>query len=572
MRRNRPTLAAAPTLALTLALALALAVALVATGITGAAPQRATATAPNVTTEPAIAGAAQVGSTLTATTGSWTGDTPLTYAFTWLRCNGSGNACTAIAGATSQSYLLVVGDLAATLRVSVVAVNGAGAGGGVSAPSAAVASAPSAPTSSVAPTISGTVRQGQVLTASPGTWTGTGTITYTYQWKRCDTAGQACADASSVIAQNTITLAAADVGKTIRAVVIATTGAGSASATSAPSPVVLSTNAPALTTLPTVSGVAREGETLTATAGTWAGSGLTYTYKWRRCDAAGENCVDASAPTAQSTVTLVLADTAKTLRVVVTATSSGGVATATSEPTQVIVKKDTPANTGVPTLTGTAREGQVLTIANGVWSATGTVAYTYQWKRCDTAGQACTDASSVIGQNTITLAVADIGKTIRAVVIATNAVGSATATTAATLVVAAKDAPAPPTGGTLPPGTGPLTIAQVASPNRLVMTTVTPVPARIMSRSVFVLRVKVTDAQGRPVEGAVVAALPLPTAWARGGKATTGVDGHAAIEIRPTAKLPLAKGVLSVFLQSTKPGDDAVLKVSGARIAQIRIG
>ena len=42
MRRNRPTLAAAPTLALTLALALALAVALAATGTAGAAPQRAT--------------------------------------------------------------------------------------------------------------------------------------------------------------------------------------------------------------------------------------------------------------------------------------------------------------------------------------------------------------------------------------------------------------------------------------------------------------------------------------------------------------------------------------------------
>ena len=572
MRQARLTLAATPTFALALALALALAVALAVADTGAAATRRAAATAPAVTSDPAIAGAAQVGSTLTATTGSWTGDSPITYSFTWLRCNASGNACTAIAGATSQSYLLVAGDLATTLRVSVVAVNGAGAGGGVSAPSAAIASTPSAPTSSVAPTVTGSVRQGQVLTASPGTWTGTGTITYTYQWKRCDTAGQACADASSVIAQNTITLAAADVGKTIRAVVIATTGAGSASATSAPSPIVLSTNAPALTTLPSVSGVAREGDTLTATAGTWAGSGLTYTYRWRRCDAAGENCVDASAPVVQNTVTLVLADTGKTMRVVVTATSSGGVATATGEPTQVVVKKDAPANTGAPTLAGTAREGQVLTVASGVWSATGTVAYTYQWERCDTAGQACVDASAVIGQNTITLAAADVGKTIRALVIATNTVGSAKSATAASAVVVAKDTPAPSTGGSLPTGTDPLTIAQISSPDRLVLKTVAPVPARITSRSVFVLQVKVTNAQGRPVGGAVVAALPLPTAWASGGRATTGVDGRAAIEIRPTAKLPLTKGSLAIFLQATKPGDDTVLKVSGARLAQIRIG
>jgi hypothetical protein len=70
----------------------------------------------------------------------------------------------------------------------------------------------------------------------------------------------------------------------------------------------------------------------------------------------------------------------------------------------------------------------------------------------------------------------------------------------------------------------------------------------------------------------VVAALPVPTAWAKGGKATTGDDGRAAITIRPTAKLPLERGTLWVFLQASKPGDDKVLKVSGARLAQVRIG
>lgn len=550
-------------------LALALVLAAVAAGTAHA---RAAAVAPAPTADPALAGAAQVGSTLTATTGSWTGDNPITFAFTWLRCNASGNACAAIAGATSQSYLLAAADLAATVRVSVVAVNAAGAAGAVSAPSAAITSAPSAPTSSVAPTVAGTARQGQVLTVSPGTWTGTGTIAYTYQWKRCDTSGQSCVDASSVIAQNTITLTAADVGTTIRAVVIATTSAGSASATSAPSPTVVSINAPALTTIPAVAGIGREGETLTATAGTWAGSGLAFTYKWRRCDQAGENCVDASAPVTQNTVTLQGADTGKTMRVVVTATSSGGSATATSEPTPVVVKKDAPVNTAVPTIAGTAREGQVLTVANGTWNATGAIAYAYQWKRCDAAGQACVDASAVIAQHGITLAAADVGKTIRAVVIATNAAGSATATSTATAVIVTKDATAPSTGGTLPSGTGPLTIAQVTAPNRLVMPKVTPVPSRVTSRAVFVLQVKVTDAQGRAVEGAVVAALPLPTAWARGGKATTGADGRVAIEIRPTAKLSLKRGTLAVFLQATKPGDDKVLKVSGARVAQIRVG
>jgi hypothetical protein len=317
---------------------------------------------------------------------------------------------------------------------------------------------------------------------------------------------------------------------------------------------------------------------LTATAGTWDGSGLSYTYKWRRCDAAGENCVDASAPISQNTVTLVSADTGKTIRVVVTATSSGGTATATSEPTGVVVKKDAPVNTALPTISGTAREGQTLTAANGTWNATGSVTYTYQWKRCDTAGQNCADASSVIAQNTIGLAAADVGKTIRAVVIATNAAGSATATTTASVTVVAKDAAAPggsgggSSAGSLPAGTGTLAIADVVAPNRLVIATVTPTPARITSRGAFVLQVKVTAVQGRPVEGATIAALPLPAAWAKGGAAVTGADGHAAITIRPTAALPLTKGTLPLFLQASKPADDKVLKVSGARMAQIRIG
>ena len=251
--------------ALATALALALVLAAVAATVAAAAQARARAIAPSQTTPPAVAGAAQVGSTLTATTGSWTGDSPITYSFTWLRCNAGGGSCTGIAGATSQSYLVAAADVAATVRVSVVAINATGAAASVSGPTAAVTSAPSAPTSSVAPAVTGTAREGQALTVSTGTWTGTGTITYTYQWKRCDTSGQNCVDASSVIGQNTITLAAADIGKTIRAVVIATTGAGAASATSAPSPTVVAVNAPTAGSLPTVSGITREGDTLTAT-------------------------------------------------------------------------------------------------------------------------------------------------------------------------------------------------------------------------------------------------------------------------------------------------------------------
>jgi len=564
--------------ALTLGLALALTtltVLAVVLTATAAAQARSAAVAPSNTVTPAVAGSTQVGSTLTATTGTWSGDTPITYATTWLRCNASGNACTGIAGATTATYLITIADLAATLRVSVVAVNAAGAAGAVTAPTAAVTSSPSAPANAVAPTLSGSARQGQTLSVANGTWSSSSSITYTYQWKRCDAAGQSCSDASAVIPQSSITLAAADVGKTIRAVVIATTTSGAASATSAPSTTVVSTNAPVSTGLPTVSGIAREGDVLTAATGTWGGAGLTYTYTWRRCDTAGQNCADASAAITQNTITLAAADVGKTIRVLVTATSSGGTATATSDSTDAVVKKDAPVATAAPSISGQAREGQALTVAPGTWSGTGTTSFTFQWKRCDSAGLNCTDASSVIPQSSITLTASDVGTTLRTLVIATNAAGSASTLAPATAIVVAKDAPAPagPTGAdALPTGTGTLAIAQIVSPNRLVLATATPTPGRISSRGAFVLSVKVTDLKGRPVEGAVVAALPLPTAWAKGGSATTGADGRAAITIRPTAKLPLTPGTLSVFLQATRTGDDKLLKVTGSRLAQIRIG
>lgn len=74
-------------------------------------------TSPSNTVLPIISGAAQVGSTLTCSTGTWAGTTPITYNYQWLR-NGS-----PISGALSSVYTLVLADLAAMITCRVTAIN-----------------------------------------------------------------------------------------------------------------------------------------------------------------------------------------------------------------------------------------------------------------------------------------------------------------------------------------------------------------------------------------------------------------------------------------------------------------
>ena len=76
-----------------------------------------------------------------------------------------------------------------------------------------------------------------VLTANPGTWTGSPAPTYTYQWRRCNAAGASCVDIAGATA---LDLHADDHGRRLDdpVVVTGTNPAGNASATSAQTAVV----------------------------------------------------------------------------------------------------------------------------------------------------------------------------------------------------------------------------------------------------------------------------------------------------------------------------------------------
>jgi len=79
--------------------------------------------------------------------------------------------------------------------------------------------------------ISGSVQEGQTLTAGAGVWEGASPLTYTYQWQHCNTSGGSCSNVSGATS-STYLLGGGDVGDTLRVVVTATNSAGSASSTS----------------------------------------------------------------------------------------------------------------------------------------------------------------------------------------------------------------------------------------------------------------------------------------------------------------------------------------------------
>jgi hypothetical protein len=93
--------------------------------------------------------------------------------------------------------------------------------------------------------------------------------------------------------------------------------------------------APAVVSPPTITGTAQQGQTLTATPGTWNGSGVTFTYQWQRCDSAGANCVDIPGATTPTYV-VSSADPGATLRVTVKATNRFGSVTSSSAQTAVV--------------------------------------------------------------------------------------------------------------------------------------------------------------------------------------------------------------------------------------------
>jgi len=96
---------------------------------------------PVLTVSPVISGTTKFGSTLSSTTGTWTGTAPISYTYQWQRNSSN------ITGATSSTYTIVQADIGNQLRCRVTAINAYGSTvANTSNTSTITAAVPGAPT------------------------------------------------------------------------------------------------------------------------------------------------------------------------------------------------------------------------------------------------------------------------------------------------------------------------------------------------------------------------------------------------------------------------------------------
>jgi hypothetical protein len=335
-----------------------------------------------------------------------------------------------------------------------------------------------------------------------------------------------------------------------------------------------STAGPTNTSDPKITGVALTGNTLQAAPGSWSPStGVTFAYRWLRCDPAGgddsseKTCAAIDGATRQS-YTIVSGDIGKRMRVRVSATNSGGTTEATSAATSVVATPSgKPASSAAPTISGSPLVGSTLVGAPGSWVGDAPITYSYQWLRCDSAGNAC---NAVAGRtkSEYTPVDADVGRTLRLKVVAKNSRGSADAFSTATDAVQAGS-----NNGiiNLPGGEKSVDAKDVPKEQRLVVDQVTFSPNPVTSRNTTItVRIKVKDTRGNVVRNATVFIRSTPKVTSGGDHAPTATDGWVQYGLQPEKDFPLKNGYsVQFYVKAYRAGDPTLGGIYGSRLVQV---
>jgi len=421
---------------------------------------------------PVLGSETVAGTTVTINTpAAWIAGNPVPFStsYQWYRCaslqssapSSVPSGCLAIPGASASTYALTPADVNYYVLVAVTVAN-------TILPNPTQYSASTAQVTGTAPTnvsppilSTNTPSLGVAMSSSNGSWTGSPTYTSdSYQWYGCTSAvvggpisgttlssGGCAAIFGAVASSYTPTTSLS--GKYLLISVTQSNGispAGTAVSATTTS-VVPAGVSPSGTGF---ASILQAGGTLTATPGTFSGSPQPSgdTYQWYRCTSpvtmTGTGTSGALPGVASSctaifgatgiTYNLVTADVGN--YILVGDTETNGISPAWTEfsnSTSIIVGV-APSNSVLPTLSGSALAGSVLTVNNGTWGGVPAPTYQYQYYSCNgtfgggttITGPVCNTVGTLTTGNTFTPGVAQHGLYILVGVTATNSGGSYT--------------------------------------------------------------------------------------------------------------------------------------------------
>ena len=268
---------------------------------------------------PAVTGSWTVGTSLSASNGTWS--TSGTFTYQW-QSSSDNSTWADIASATLATFVLTSSEASKFVRVKVYNTTSNGDGIAYSVPRSKVGS----PYNTALPVVSGTVRIGSTQTVTTGTWSNTPTG-YAYQWQK-SADGISWIDLSGETAATYVpTFDVANLR--IRVNVSAGNAVDTATVTSA---TISNFLPPQATAIPAVTGTKTVGQTLTSSSGTWPSTSDSYVYQWQKSSDNGVTWTNIAGATA-STYVLVAADAGYQIRSQVSLTANAGSSSAYSLPT-----------------------------------------------------------------------------------------------------------------------------------------------------------------------------------------------------------------------------------------------
>jgi hypothetical protein len=194
--------------------------------------------------------------------------------------------------------------------------------------------------------------------------------------------------------------------------VTATNNSGGRVSPSSLTGVVMPATVPNNSSLPVISGIVKDRQTLNVTSGSWSGNpvGIIF-YQWQTCSDRNQNdCTDLIGET-RTSYNLTFNDVNKYIRVQVTSKNRVGTGTIISAPTNQIMYATQLQS--APFAIGFAQVGQKWIATPGTWVGAESPSFGYQWQNCVSLdASTCADISGATQLN-YTAQTSDIGKYLR---------------------------------------------------------------------------------------------------------------------------------------------------------------